>query len=106
MPGTSPGHDGLRAFQFTRTTSRRIRRSDDALVLEAADIALAEPEPAAEHFGCVLAEERRRRDLWRLAVKADREGRHPQLAIRVMLRLDDAAALEGRLGEEIAGVHD
>src|ERR1051326_8839076 len=79
---------------------------NDALVLEPPGVALAEAEPAAEHLICVLAQERRRRDLRRLAVEADRKGRHPQIAIRVMLRLDDAAAFKGRLGEETAGIHD
>src|SRR5215471_13406717 len=38
--------------------------SDHAVVLEPGDIALAHPEPIAEHLAGVRAEERRRSDLW------------------------------------------
>src|SRR5689334_3153178 len=98
-PGSPAGCELLHTRE--RNILGPIAQLDHALVFEPADVALTEAEPAPEHLICVLAQERRRRDLRRFAVEAHRKSRHPQIAIRVMLRLDDAAAFKGRLREEI-----
>src|SRR5579872_922798 len=70
------------------------------------DFAAAEAEPAGEHILGMLPQLRRRLQLGRLAVEADRPGLAHPVAVRVVHRLHDAAILEALVVLQFEGVVD
>src|SRR5204862_2696873 len=81
-------------------------RSEHLLLPQLLDVAAAQVEPAGEHFVGVLAELRRRLQLGRLAVEANRPGFADPVAIGVMHRLHDAALLEALVLLQLQRVMD
>src|SRR5215472_15943875 len=75
--------------------------SNHPFVLQGVDIGGAHAEPVAENLRRVLSEQRRGFELWRLAVKAHRPGRHLERSGRVLCRLQNAALGKARLVHQL-----
>src|SRR6516225_12060422 len=75
--------------------------SDHPFFLQCRDIAGTHAEPIAKDLRRVLSEQRSRLELWRLAIKAHRPGRHLERPSGMFGDLQDAALGEARLVHQL-----